>query len=99
MSPCSSSCAFGMISLSTKLRTVDRISCWMSVRSAVCAKRVIGGFSWVASTRGRSGFGRGEGRRPLHAGGAALAGDDEGHLAAGLVDHLVAEHRRALLAA
>src|SRR3712207_7264127 len=30
----------GMISLSTKLLTVDRISCWMSVRSAVCAKRV-----------------------------------------------------------
>src|SRR5215207_1780574 len=31
-----------MISLSTKLLTVDRISCWMSVRSAVCAKRVNG---------------------------------------------------------
>src|SRR3954468_10387994 len=41
MSPCSSSCAFGMISLSTKLLTVDRISCWMSVRSAVCARRGI----------------------------------------------------------
>src|SRR5918993_84354 len=42
MSPCSSSCACGMISLSTKLLTVDRISRWMSVRSAVCAKRVTG---------------------------------------------------------
>src|SRR3954470_7587640 len=42
MSPCSSSCACGMISLSTKLLTVDRISRWMSVRSAVCAKRVNG---------------------------------------------------------
>src|SRR3712207_4223948 len=41
MSPCSSSCACGMISLSTKLRTVDRISCWMSVRSAVCARRAM----------------------------------------------------------
>src|SRR4051794_22205344 len=30
-----------MISLSTKLRTVDRISVWTSVRSAVCARRVI----------------------------------------------------------
>src|SRR4051794_14618465 len=40
-SACSRACAFGMISLSTKLRTVDRISCWMSVRSAVCARRVI----------------------------------------------------------
>jgi hypothetical protein len=28
--------------LSTKLLTVDRISRWMSVRSAVCAKRVNG---------------------------------------------------------
>jgi hypothetical protein len=27
--------------LSTKVLTVDRISCWMSVRSAVCARRVI----------------------------------------------------------
>ena len=35
----------------------------------------------------------------VHAGRPALAGDDQGHLAAGLVDHLVAEHRRALLAA
>src|SRR4051794_15190301 len=40
-SACSRACAFGMISLSTKLRTVDRISVWMSVRSAVCARRVI----------------------------------------------------------
>src|SRR3954454_13541423 len=31
-----------MISLSTKLRTVDRISVWTSVRSAVWARRVIG---------------------------------------------------------
>src|SRR4051794_26700387 len=40
-SACSRACAFGMISLSTKLRTVDRISVWMSVRSAVCARRAI----------------------------------------------------------
>src|SRR3954447_21989066 len=40
-SACSRAWAFGMISLSTKLRTVDRISCWMSVRSAVCASRAI----------------------------------------------------------
>src|SRR5258708_6524513 len=32
-------------------------------------------------------------------GGPALARDDQGHLAGGLVDHLVAEHGRALLAA
>src|SRR3954451_5557216 len=95
MSPCSSSCAFGMISLSTKVLTVDRISCWMSVKSAVCARRVIGVLS--NGKGGGSAFGWGEGRRPLHAGGAALAGDDQGHLAAGLVDHLVAEHGRALL--
>src|SRR3954470_15838921 len=30
-----------MISLSTKLWTVDRISCWTSVRSVVCASRAI----------------------------------------------------------
>src|SRR4051794_37259500 len=40
-SACSRACALGMISLSTKLRTVDRISVWMSVRSAVCARRAI----------------------------------------------------------
>src|SRR3954452_17402555 len=40
MSPCSSSWACGMISLSTKVLTLDRISRSMSVRSAVCAKRV-----------------------------------------------------------
>src|SRR4051812_5601599 len=38
-------------------------------------------------------------RRALHARRPSLAGDDQRHLAAGLVDHLVAEHRGALLAA
>src|SRR6056297_257346 len=36
-----------------------------------------------------------EGLRALHASSPPLARDDQGHLPAGLVDHLVAEHRRA----
>src|SRR4051812_36462082 len=39
-SRCSSSVATGRISLSTKLRTVERISCWMSVSPSVCASRL-----------------------------------------------------------
>ena len=38
---CSSSVAYGRISLSTKLFTVDRISTWISVRPSVWAKRAI----------------------------------------------------------
>src|SRR5882757_6053950 len=38
-SRCSSSVATGRISLSTKARTVDRISRWMSVSPSVCARR------------------------------------------------------------
>ena len=41
-----------MISLSTKLLTVDRISRWMSVRSAVCARRVIGSLLRDSGVRG-----------------------------------------------
>jgi hypothetical protein len=39
---CSRSVAYGRISLSTKPRTVSRISCWNSVRPSVVAKRAIG---------------------------------------------------------
>ena len=38
---CSSSVAYGRISLSTKSLTVARISFWMSVRPAVCARRAM----------------------------------------------------------
>src|SRR5689334_2736063 len=47
-SACSRAWALGMIFLSTKLRTVDRISVWTSVRSAVCARRVIARSSGTA---------------------------------------------------
>src|SRR6516225_10849862 len=40
---CSRSVATGMISLSTKSRTVDRMSRWMSVRPSVWARRSMAG--------------------------------------------------------
>ncbi|CAM5723589.1 hypothetical protein SALBM217S_05352 [Streptomyces griseoloalbus] len=53
-SRCSSSVATGMISLSTKSRTVDRISCWTSVRPAVWARRAMAYFPCSLSS-GRPG--------------------------------------------
>src|SRR5579859_6419019 len=91
-SACSSSVATGMISLSTKVWTAARISCWTSLRPSVRASRAM---VRLPSLRGWR-FELGGARQP---GGASFARDHQGHLAGGLVDHLVAEHRRAFLPA
>src|SRR3954469_19541650 len=84
-----------MISLSTNVRTVEMISSCTSVRPAVWARRAMS----LSSSSSGSGLGRGPLVGALHPRGAPLARDHQGHLAGGLVDHLVAEHRGAALAA
>src|SRR5579859_3042143 len=67
-SACSSSVATGMISLSTKVRTVARMSCWTSVKPSVCARRpmAVGSLVGVGTLRGPGGD------VPVRAGGYCL---------------------------
>src|SRR6516164_4123779 len=53
---CSRSVATGMISLSTKSRTVDRMSRWISVRPSVWARRSMTGSLGSAGRLGAAGL-------------------------------------------